>query len=233
MKKLNVIALLLCALLLLPGCTTPLNNTAKGGMIGGGAGAGAGALIGGLIGKGKGAAIGAAIGGGIGAGAGVLIGKKMDKAAQQAAEIEGATVERGEITEGENKGTEYVKVTLDSGITFPTNGTKLSKTAESSLSRFANELDPLFDIAICGHTDNTGSLQVNQRISLQRAQSVANHLNTAGIAYSRLRSVKGYDYQYPVGDNATAEGRAQNRRVELYIIPSEKMIQEANQQAAN
>ena len=77
----------------MPSCSTPLNNTAKGGMIGGAGGAGVGALIGGLIGKGKGAGIGAAVGAAVGTGAGVFIGRKMDKAAEQAKQIEGAKVE--------------------------------------------------------------------------------------------------------------------------------------------
>ena len=71
-----------------------MSNTAKGGLIGGGGGAALGALVGGLAGKGKGAAIGAAVGAAVGTGAGVLIGKKMDKAAQQAQQIEGAEVEQ-------------------------------------------------------------------------------------------------------------------------------------------
>lgn len=205
-----------------------MNNTAKGGLIGGGSGAGAGALIGGLIGKGKGAAIGAGVGAIVGAGAGVLIGRKMDKAAQQAAEIQGATVEQGE-----QDGVRYVKVTLDSGITFPTNGTSLSAAAKSSLSNFITELDPQFDLAVAGHTDNTGTKAVNQRVSTERAQSVANYLTSCGVAYARLKSVKGYDYQYPIADNATSQGRAQNRRVELYLLPSKAMIEEANAQAGN
>lgn len=226
MKKKALLACALSAAILLTGCG--MNNTAKGGLIGGGSGAGAGALIGGLIGKGKGAAIGAGVGAIVGAGAGVLIGRKMDKAAQQAAEIQGATVEQGE-----QDGVKYVKVTLDSGITFPTNGTSLSAAAKSSLSNFISELDPQFDLAVAGHTDNTGTKAVNQRVSTERAQSVANYLTSCGVAYARLKSVKGYDYQYPIADNATSQGRAQNRRVELYLLPSKAMIEEANAQAGN
>ena len=226
MKIKAFLACALSAAILLTGCG--MNNTAKGGLIGGGSGAGAGALIGGLIGKGKGAAIGAGVGAIVGAGAGVLIGRKMDKAAQQAAEIQGATVEQGE-----QDGVRYVKVTLDSGITFPTNGTSLSAAAKSSLSNFITELDPQFDLAVAGHTDNTGTKAVNQRVSTERAQSVANYLTSCGVAYARLKSVKGYDYQYPIADNATSQGRAQNRRVELYLLPSKAMIEEANAQAGN
>ncbi len=101
--------LLLCGALLLGSCGT-MNNTAKGGIIGGGSGAAAGAIIGGLIGKGKGAAIGAAVGAAVGTGAGVAIGHKMDKKAAEAAKIEGAQVEM--VKDANNL--DAVKVTLTS-----------------------------------------------------------------------------------------------------------------------
>lgn len=227
MNKKGFLAIVLSAsMLLLPSCG--MSNTGKGAIIGGGSGTALGSLIGGLIGKGKGAGIGAAVGAAVGAGAGTFIGKKMDKAAEQARQIEGAKVEQGET-----EGVQYVKVTLDSGITFPTNGTTLSTTAQNSLKTFVGQLDSGFNVAVAGHTDNTGSLEVNQRISLQRAQSVSSFMTSNGVDSSRLVSVKGYDYQYPVGDNATEDGRAQNRRVELYLIPSQAMIDEANAQSQN
>ena len=77
MKKTKIMALLLSATLVFSGCGN-MNNTAKGGLIGGGGGAALGAIIGGIAGHGKGAAIGAAVGAAVGTGAGVLIGKKMD-----------------------------------------------------------------------------------------------------------------------------------------------------------
>ena len=89
MKKTKIMALLLSATLVFSGCGN-MNNTAKGGLIGGGGGAALGAIIGGIAGHGKGAAIGAAVGAAVGTGAGVLIGKKMDKAAEEAAQIQGA-----------------------------------------------------------------------------------------------------------------------------------------------
>lgn len=227
MTKMKLMSLFLSVLLLLSGCGT-MNNTTKGGLIGGSAGAGTGAALGAIFAKnkGKGAGIGAAVGAAVGTTAGILIGKKMDKAAAQAKEIEGAQVEQGE-----QNGVSYVKVTLDSGVTFPTNGTTLSSTSKTSLSNFVKELDPQFDLAIAGHTDNTGTLAVNQRVSKERANSVANYLKQSGVAASRMKSVEGYDYQYPVADNSTSAGRAQNRRVELYLLPSQAMIDEANAQA--
>lgn len=78
MKKTKIMALLLSATLVFSGCGN-MNNTAKGGLIGGGGGAALGAIIGGIAGHGKGAAIGAAVGAAVGTGAGVLIGKKWIK----------------------------------------------------------------------------------------------------------------------------------------------------------
>ena len=113
MKKIKISVLLLSGAILLGSCST-MNNTAKGGVIGGGSGAAAGAIIGGLIGKGKGAAIGAAVGAAVGTGAGVAIGHKMDKKAAEAAKIEGAQVEK--VTD--TNGLAAVKVTFESGILF-------------------------------------------------------------------------------------------------------------------
>ena len=135
MKKTKFMALLLCVTMVLSGCGS-MNNTTKGGLLGAGGGAALGAIIGGIAGKGKGAAIGAAIGTAVGAGAGVIIGKKMDKAAAEAAAIEGAQVEQ--VTD--NNGLQAVKVTFDSGILFGTGASNLSAAAQASLSKFANNV---------------------------------------------------------------------------------------------
>lgn len=153
MKTMNSMAILLSACLVFSSCG--MTNTAKGGLIGGGSGAALGALVGGVIGHGKGAAIGAAVGTAVGAGAGVLIGKKMDKAAAQAEQIEGAQVEQ--VTD--NNGLQAVRVTFDSGILFSTSSATLSTSAKSALSKFANNVlnqNKDMDVAIYGYTDNTG-----------------------------------------------------------------------------
>ena len=82
------------------------------------------------------------------------------------------------------------------------------------------------DITIYGHTDNTGTAQVNERISKQRADAVSSYLTKCGIKSSRLTS-EGLSFNMPIADNATAEGRAQNRRVEIYITANEDMIKAA------
>lgn len=208
------------------GTLKSLNNAQKDALIGTGAGAAIGAGIGALIGKdGKGAAIGAAIGSAVGAGTGAVIGKKMDeKAAALAKEMENAQVE----TITDVNGLQAIKVTFESGILFPTNGTTLSAAAKNQLATFSTQMKDLqdTDITIYGHTDNTGSASVNERISLQRAQSVASYLESRGIKASRIHS-EGKSFNNPVADNDTAEGRAKNRRVEVYVTANENMIKAA------
>ena len=226
MKKIGTS--LICAALIISSCG--LTNTASGSLIGSGAGAALGAGIGYLISKdGKGAAIGAAIGTAVGGGTGAIIGKQMDKKAEELAALENAQVETVE----DANGLKAIKVTFASGILFPTNGTKLSKTAQKELTQFAKEMADLpdTDITVIGHTDNTGTAEVNERISGQRAASVATLLNNQGIAASRLKA-EGHSFNEPVADNATAEGRAQNRRVEVYISANADMIKAAEAEAA-
>ena len=178
MKKTKFMALLLCVTMILSGCGS-MNNTTKGGLLGGGGGAAAGAIIGGLIGKGKGAAIGAGIGAAVGAGAGVLIGKKMDKAAAEAAAIEGAQVEQ--VTD--NMGLQAVKVTFDSGILFGTGASTLSSEAKASLSKFANNVlkqNPEMDVNIYGYTDNQGWKNSTAEQSKQK------NLNLSGTCSERI-----------------------------------------------
>ena len=177
-------AFFLSAALVFGSCGT-MNNTAKGGIVGGGSGAALGAIIGGIAGKGKGAAIGAAIGTAVGGTAGVLIGRKMDKKAEEAARIEGAQVEQ--ITD--NNGLAAVKVTFDSGILFGFNSSTLSNTAKQSLREFAGVLksDPTIDIAIIGHTDKVGTQEANQKVSNNRAYAVENYLQSCGVQPSQFK----------------------------------------------
>ena len=177
-----------------------------------------------VIGDGKGAAIGAAIGTAVGAGTGAVIGKKMDKKAAELEALENAQVE----TVQDQNGLQAIKVTFNSGILFPTNGSTLSQTSKNELSQFATKMSDMqdTDITIYGHTDNTGSDAVNERLSNERAQSVATYLKNCGIASSRM-TTEGKSYSMPVADNSTKEGRAQNRRVEIYITANKTMIEKA------
>ena len=232
MKSLKSIAVALCAALVLAGCN--MSNTGKGALIGAGGGAGLGAIVGAIAGN---TAIGAVIGGAVGAGAGALIGKKMDKAKKEAEAVQNAQVEA--VTDA--NGLEAVKVTFDSGILFATGKADLSSTAMTSLFQFANVLknNADCDVAVQGYTDNAGwknstaaqSQQKNLELSQQRAQSVTNYLLSQGVSPNQIRSTTGFGEANPVADNSTAAGKAQNRRVEVYMYASQKMIQEAQQQA--
>ena len=205
------------------GCGS-LNNAAKGGLIGGGGGAAIGAGIGALIGKGKGAAIGGAIGAVAGGVAGTLIGKKMDKQREELARISGAQVD----TCTDVNGFEAIRVTFDSGILFGFNSSKLSEDAKASLSKFATSLinNPQTDVQIYGHTDNVGTRAANDKVSTARANEVKSYLVNSGVPGGRLSS-QGLAYDYPVASNDTEAGRAQNRRVEIYITANEDMIKAA------
>ena len=224
MKKIHVvICVIVCASLVFQGCGT-MSNTAKGGLIGAGAGAAVGAGVGALAGDGKGAAIGAAVGAAVGAGAGVLIGKKMDKQKAELEVIEGAQVEDVVDTNG----LQAIKVTFDSGILFETGKSTLSDASKDALKNFSISLNstPDTDVTIYGHTDNTGSRALNEKLSQDRAESVANYLKLNGVTGRRLTTA-GKAWDEPVGDNNTVGGRALNRRVEIYITANEKMINEA------
>lgn len=228
-KSNSLMAIILSGAIVLSGCSS-LSNATKGGLIGGGAGAAVGAGLGALIGKSAtSTAIGAAVGTAVGATTGVIIGKKMDKAAAEAAKIEGARVDS--ITDANNL--KALKVTFDSGILFQTGKSTLNTASKDALSKFATILNnnATMDIAIMGHTDNTGSLEVNQKLSQERAQAVANFLKSKNVAETQIKEVTGKDFQMPVADNATAAGREQNRRVEVYMYASEKMITEAQKEA--
>ena len=223
MKK--IILFLVCAPLVL-GCSA-WSNLTNGALIGSGAGAALGAGIGYLIGKdGKGAAIGAAIGTAVGGSAGALIGNKMDKKAAELAALENANVETVEDVNG----LKAIKVTFEGGILFDTNKADLKASAKAELKEFAAKMSDMQEtnITIYGHTDNTGTYEVNQRVSNNRANSVQKYLLACGIDASRL-TAEGLSYDYPVADNSTAEGRAQNRRVEIYISANEAMVAAANE----
>ena len=235
MKANKVIVCALSAILLLSSCG--MSNTAKGGLIGGGGGGALGALIGGLIGNGKGAAIGAGVGAAVGAGAGILIGNKMDKA-KKAAEAANA---KAEVLTSEN-GTQYVRATFDSGLLFNNGSSTLSATAQTSIKTFVTKLvaeDNTFDLAIIGFTDNQGfkgctveqSAAKNVELSQNRANAVKNQIVGSGYPASRIKKTEGLGEQNPVADNSTVAGRQQNRRVEVYIIASQDMINAANAQS--
>ncbi len=197
--------------LIFNGCSA--SNTVKGGAIG----AAAGGVLGAVIGKQAGnTAVGAIIGAAVGGTAGALIGRYMDKQAEEMQkDIEGAKVER--VGEG-------IKITFDSGILFAVNKSTLTDQARSNIDKLATILNkyPDTNILVEGHTDATGTVEYNQKLSEQRAAAVATFAKTQGVAPSRFTTV-GYGESQPIADNSTAEGRALNRRVEIAIFANDTL----------
>ena len=150
----------------------------------------------------------------------------MDKQ-QQELEQQLANQAKVEQTTDQN-GLQAIKVTFDGGILFPTNGTTLSQQAQADLSRFAANLkqNPGTNVQVYGFTDNTGSLAVNEKVSNGRADAVLRYLVNSGVSPTRVyaQGIPMADY---VASNETAAGRAQNRRVEIYITASPEMVQQA------
>ena len=124
-------------------------------------------------------------------------------------------------------------MTFDSGILFTTNKAELNAAAKTSLTEFSKVVkeNSDMDIAIIGHTDNTGSDAINNPLSENRAKSVSTYLKNSGVNASQIKTVEGQGSKNPVADNSTAEGRTQNRRVEVYIYASQEMIKAAEAQA--
>jgi outer membrane protein OmpA-like peptidoglycan-associated protein len=179
-----------------------------------------GAITGGLIG----AAIGASsdddklakavVGGAVGAAIGGAIGANLDR---QAAEL------RGDLSSGisvTNTG-EYLIVNMPQDLLFATDSaavrpdlTRDLRTVAASLQRYPNS-----QVEVIGHTDDTGTAAYNQDLSQRRAVSVRNVLIDSGVPGGRVVAY-GRGQERPVASNATAEGRAQNRRVEIIIRPT-------------
>lgn len=216
--------------LLLGGTACNMNYTGKGALIGGGSGAAVGAGVGALIAKGnnkgKGAGIGAGVGAAVGAGVGALIGNHMDKQKKQ---LEAQLAEQAKIEETTDaNGLKAILVTFDGGILFPTNGTTLSSAAKTNLAKFANNLkeNANTDVSVFGFTDNTGSMAANTKVANGRASAVETYLVNQGVTKGRI-TAEGRPMTDYVADNGTAAGRAENRRVEIYIYANEEMIRQA------
>jgi outer membrane protein OmpA-like peptidoglycan-associated protein len=207
----NIIIFVLLAVLLAGAYEScGMSRTAKGTAIGAGAGGAVGAIIGKQTGN---TALGA------------IIGHYMDKQAEEIQrDIEGAKVER--VGEG-------IKITFDSGILFDVDKATLKPEAQANLNKLATILNkyPDTNILIEGHTDASGSEEYNLRLSQSRSQSVANYVAGLGVNPARFTTM-GYGESQPIATNETAEGKQQNRRVELAIMANEKLKKAAEQQSA-
>lgn len=216
MKKMKFLTLGMCVAVLVS-CGSSMKN---GALIGTGAGAALGAIIGKIAGN---TAVGAAVGTAVGAGTGALIGKHMDKVKAQAEAVKNAQVET--ITDA--NGLQGVKVTFNEGILFSTGKYALTAASNATLQQIADVLkqNADVDVAIFGHTDSTGSDAINNPLSVNRAKAVETKLKSLGV--TNIKRVEGQGSTNPVADNSTAEGRKQNRRVEVYMYASQAMVQSA------
>ena len=209
------IGLTLGAAFALSACTDPnyagidRTNTKQGAAIG--------AAVGGIFGaivsdnKGGGAVRGAAIGAGVGA----LVGNELDK--QEADLRRDLNNDDVQIT---NTGDRLI-VTLPQDILFATDSSFVRSDLQRDLRSIAGNLMayPNSTIQILGHTDNVGDAAYNQDLSVSRAEAVADVLLDAGVPFGRIQAI-GRGEDQPVASNLTAEGRAQNRRVEIIILPT-------------
>ena len=201
------------AALLLGGCAD-MSARQKGTATGAAAGAAVGAVLGKVTG-GK-AGSGAAIGGAVGAVAGNLWSKKMEdkqRAMEQATQGTGVGVSRTE----DNR----LKVNVPSDVSFDTGRSNIRPELAPILSKFAQGLDATMHVQVIGHTDSQGSDAVNNPLSLDRAQSVRDYLVSQGVSATRV-AVEGKGEHQPIADNSTADGRAKNRRVEIFLREPEK-----------
>jgi len=206
-----------CAALLLSGCTTnPYTGESEAGKSG--VGAGLGALVGAGVGvlssskhdRGKGALIGAAAGAALGGGAGYYMDVQESKLRDKMRGT-GVSVTR----QGDN-----IVLNMPNNVTFDSSSSTLKPAGANTLTGVAMVLKeyPKTAVNVVGYTDSTGSQDLNMRLSQQRADSVASSLIVQGVEASRVRT-QGMGPANPIASNSTAEGKAQNRRVEITLSP--------------
>jgi len=216
-SKMTVIAALAGAMTL-GACTQPMQQgngdpnqrTKNGALIGAGVGALAGALSESGDDRKDAALKGALIGGAIGAG----VGYSLDK---QEAELRAAMDSRVVIT---NTGDRLI-VTLPQDILFATDSTSVAPALRDDLAALANNVNIYRNstLQVVGHTDSDGEAAYNQQLSERRANAVGSILMSNGVPQSRLRTF-GRGESQPIASNLSAAGKAQNRRVEIVILPN-------------
>jgi len=188
--KLKLSILALAAVMALPGCQTTETQNKTIGAVGG-------AVLGGVIGNQVGGRRSTVVGAALGGAFGYLIGSQV------------------KVTEQPDGS---VKLDIPGAVLFDTNSARINPSFRDTLNQIAGTLQqhPEANVTVVGHTDSTGSDSYNMKLSQDRAQSVTAYLATQGIAGTRLSAV-GQGESMPIADNATAEGRAQNRRVEMFV----------------
>ncbi|QTN21301.1 OmpA family protein [Rhizobacter sp. AJA081-3] len=211
MNRSNIKTTTLCTLAaaaFLAGCAD-MSERQKGTATGAAIGAVAGAVLSSATG-GK-AGTGAVVGGALGAVGGNLWSKRMEEkraAMEQATQGTGIDVARTPDNQ--------LKVNVPSDFSFDIGRSAIKPQMRPVLDQFAQGLDPNMRVRIVGHTDSTGSDAINNPLSVDRAQSVRDYLAGRGVAPSRVET-QGHGSREPVADNGSDAGRAQNRRVEIFL----------------
>ncbi|MDN5502902.1 MAG: OmpA family protein [Comamonas sp.] len=212
MRKQMAVTAALASALLITGCAnTGMSDTTRRTATGAGVGALGGAAIGALTGHNAGT--GALIGAGVGALGTYIWSQNLEK---QKREMEAATQGTGVgVTQTADN---QLKLDIPSDISFDTGRADIKGNFAPILDRFAEGLrnNPNAEVRIIGHTDSTGSDAINNPLSLQRAESTRNYLTSRGVNGARIQ-VQGMGSHQPVASNATNEGRARNRRVEIFV----------------
>ncbi|MEM7661034.1 MAG: OmpA family protein [Pseudomonadota bacterium] len=203
------------AIAMIAACTTDpltgerrLSRTGAGAGVGAAAGAGVGVLFGGN--DARNAAIGAAVGAIAGAGVGAYMDRQQRKLEEQTAGTGIEVVRNGD----------QLQLNMPSDVTFASGQSSIQSGFYSPLNDVAATLNefPSTAVDIIGHADSQGAEDFNQRLSEQRASSVSSYLQSQGVDAVRVAST-GFGETRPIADNATAAGRAQNRRVEIILTP--------------
>lgn len=202
----------LAVALLVGGCAN-MSETQKGTAKGAGIGAAAGAVLGAMTGGSSGAAKGAAIGAGVGAIGGYVWTQRMeDQRRQMEASTQGTGIEVVKTADNQ------LKINVPSDISFDVGRSDIKANFAEVLDRFAQGLvaNPQARVRVVGHTDSSGSDAVNDPLSVNRAIRTRDHLVARGVAVARV-DVDGMGSREPIASNQTAEGRARNRRVEIFM----------------
>lgn len=196
----------------LAGCGN-MSDTQRGTGIGAVAGTLGGAAIGSATGSGKSARTGAVIGGIAGAIGGYVWSQRME---QQKQALQQQTQGTGiEVTQTPDN---QLKLEIPSDISFDVGKSAIKPDFQPVLDRFGQTLGQHQEtrIRIIGHTDNTGSDQINDPLSINRAASARDYLSARGVSIARI-SIDGRGEREPIADNSSAQGRAKNRRVEIFV----------------
>lgn len=217
MKNLSLIAVLAGALVAAGCAQNPYTGENRKTATGATVGAGAGALLGNVIAGSGNKTGGTLIGAAVGATVGGLIGRQMDQQERQLRQEmagTGVDVQRQGDT---------IRLQAPESITFQTDSAEIQPQFRRTLSDIAASIQqyPNTAVRVEGHTDSTGSASYNQDLSVNRAQSVASYLAQSGVQPSRLQAI-GYGESRPIATNSTPQGRAQNRRVEILILPQQQ-----------